>query len=228
LPGIGDYTAAAIAAIAFDKPAIVVDGNIERVGSRLFAISSPLPRSKPEIKQRVGSIWPNKRSGDFAQGLMDLGAAICTPRNPDCGACPMQKECKAFARGLQNDLPKKIRKPAKPTRHGAAFVLFNGRGEVLFDRRPDKGLLGGMLGLPGTSWTAEAPALDAVPEKRKWRRVGEVRHTFTHFHLRLDVHESSTSRRASKGEIWIKPEDAQLPTVMRKALEVVLKQEGID
>ena len=227
LPGIGDYTAAAIAAIAFDQSAVVMDGNIERVGARLFAISSPLPKAKPEIKEAVASIWPKKRSGDFAQGLMDLGAMVCTPRNSDCEACPLRRDCKALAQGLQNDLPKKAKKTVKPTRYGAAFVLVNGRGEVLFERRPEKGLLGGMLCLPGTPWTEEMPALDA-PEKQKWRRVGEARHTFTHFHLKLDVHEGTTRRKANDGEIWIKPSEARLPTVMRKALDVALKQEGTE
>jgi A/G-specific adenine glycosylase len=155
LPGVGDYTAAAIAAIAFDRRAVVMDGNIERVAARLFAIETPLPKAKPELKAAIGSVWPAKRSGDFAQALMDLGAGVCTPRAPKCLLCPLTEHCEARAKGIAERLPLKAGKAEKPVRRGIAYALVNERGEVLFERRPEKGLLGGMLGLPGTEWTVE-------------------------------------------------------------------------
>ena len=222
LPGVGAYTAAAIAAIAYDQRAIVIDGNIERVVSRFFAIEAPLPASKPEIRSKAEILWPQKRSGDFAQGLMDLGATICTPRNPDCEACPLQGDCLAFEKGLTADLPHKAKKKAKPTRYGAAFVLFNKEGDVLFERRPEKGLLGGMLGLPGTEWMDVKPVAKA-PKEESWRLVGAARHTFTHFNLLLDVHCAESARLPKEGERWIAPDEVKLPTVMKKALNVALK-----
>ena len=220
LPGIGDYTAAAIAAIAFDAPAVVVDGNIERVTARLFAIETPIPAAKPEIKARIGELWPQKRSGDFAQALMDLGASVCTPRSPDCDACPLSEWCAGLARGDQESFPKRAAKAAKPTRFGEAYALFNGKGEVLLQRRPEKGLLGGMLGLPGTEWSVKKPD-PAPPAKANWRAAGAVRHTFTHFHLELDVFAAPAPKafRAPESHHWIDAEEAKLPTVMKKALE---------
>ncbi len=220
LPGVGGYTAAAIAAIAFDRPAVVVDGNVERVVSRLFAIEAPLPASKPEVRERAGEIWPVDRPGDFAQGLMDLGAGVCRPRKPACAACPLSAGCAGRALGLAADLPRKAAKRPKPTRRGAAFILVNADGEVLFERREENGLLGGMLGVPGTAWSEEPPEApeNSAPERRRWRRVGEARHTFTHFHLRLDVFRAETRRAPREGERWLRPRDARLPTVMKKAL----------
>lgn len=230
LPGVGDYTAAAIAAIAFDRRAVVVDGNIERVVSRLFAIETPLPAAKPTIKTRADTIWPNKRSGDFAQSLMDLGAGVCRPKAPMCLLCPLSDHCSAHQTGRAAEFPKKAPKKAKPTRKGAAFVMLNGKGEMLFERRPEKGLLGGMLGLPGTQW-AEALSEDifaAAPAKPKWERVGDIAHTFTHFHLVLDVYAARAPKgfRRSNNQQWIAPEAAQLPTVMKKAVELALKSKG--
>ncbi|MEZ5897685.1 MAG: A/G-specific adenine glycosylase [Parvularculaceae bacterium] len=223
LPGVGPYTAAAIAAIAFDAPGVVMDGNIERVSARLFAIDTPLPKAKPELRDAIASVWPGKRSGDFAQALMDLGARVCRPRNPDCGACPLSPYCAAFAGGVQNDLPNKQKKAAKPTRRGVAYALVNHRGEMLFERRPEKGLLGGMLGLPGSDWREGEPA-PAPPAHAKWTRAGAARHTFTHFHLELEIMRAPAPKgfRANNNQSWIAPEKARLPTVMKKAVEKAL------
>lgn len=224
LPGIGDYTAAAIAAIAFDKRAVVVDGNVERVVARLFAIETPLPAAKPEIKKRASEIWPAKRSGDFAQALMDLGAEICRPKNPSCSLCPISSACKAYARGAPEDFPKKAPKKAKPNRIGAVFALTNAKGEMLFERRPEKGLLGGMLGVPGTGWAKDLPGdvFTSAPAKVKWKRIGEITHTFTHFHLTLDVYAGAAPKgfRRNANQQWIAPADAKLPTVMKKAVSL--------
>lgn len=227
LPGIGDYTAAAIAAIAFDKPAVVVDGNIERVVSRLFAIATPLPKAKPEIKARAAAIWPQRRSGDFAQALMDLGAGVCRPKAPACMLCPLSEHCEAHSHGREEAFPIKPPKKQKPTRQGAAFALFNGRGELLLERRPEKGLLGGMLGLPGTAWAESLPnkIVNAAPAKTKWKRIGEIEHTFTHFHLVLEVHTGVAPRgfRRGRDQLWVRPNEAQLPTVMKKAVGLASK-----
>ncbi len=261
LPGIGPYTAAAIASIAFDKRAVVIDGNIERVAARLFAIETPLQRAKPELKEAIGAVWPKKRSGDFAQALMDLGAGVCAPRNPKCLLCPLSPHCAARANGIAEELPRKTKKPAKPTRRGIAYALFNLKGEILFERRPEKGLLGGMLGLPGTAWLSPPPlAGEAAPkateggnhkssfepmerapsvtlrvtappqagEQAPWRLAGTVRHTFTHFHLELDV-MTAKAPRALKPQVdqhWIAPDKARLPTVMKKAVEKAIANRG--
>ncbi len=171
LPGIGEYTAAAIAAIAFDRRAVVMDGNIERVAARLFAIATPLPKAKPELKAAIGAVWPQKRSGDFAQALMDLGAGVCSPRAPQCPLCPLAEHCSARAKGVAATLPAKSRKIEKPTRFGVVYALFNEKGEVLFERRPEKGLLGGMLGLPGTAWMERSNPRPLAGEGGAKRRV---------------------------------------------------------
>jgi A/G-specific adenine glycosylase len=156
LPGIGPYTAAAIAAIAFGQPATVVDGNVERVMARLFAVEAPLPGAKAELRRLAAGLTPRKRPGDFAQAMMDLGAAVCTPRTPLCAECPLARSCAAHARGIATALPARSPKPERPVRFGAAFVAIREDGAVLLRRRPPKGLLGGMLEVPGTDW-AEAP-----------------------------------------------------------------------
>jgi A/G-specific adenine glycosylase len=223
LPGVGPYTAAAIAAIAFDKRAVVMDGNIERVSARLVAIATPLPKARPEMKEAIAAVWPKTRSGDFAQGLMDLGAMVCKPRNPDCAACPIARHCAAFAKSIQAELPNKAKKAAKPTRKGVAYALVNARGQMLFERRPDTGLLGGMLGLPGSEWIDGEPVA-APPAQTAWNRAGVARHTFTHFHLELDVMTAPAPKgfRANNNQSWIAPGDARLPTVMKKAVEKAL------
>lgn len=222
LPGVGGYTAAAVAAIAFDRRAIVVDGNIERVGARLFLIETAPPKLKLDIKNAFDEIWPTKRAGDYAQALMDLGASICTPKNPRCTECPLRKKCKSFAGSRQYDLPARKKKTAKQTRYGVVYILENTEGEVLFERRPSKGLLGGMLGLPGPEWTQGFDSIEGARDHGTWRSLGEARHTFTHFHLILDVRKKTTRRRAKKDEIWLHPDEARLPTVMQKALDLNL------
>lgn len=231
LPGVGPYTAAAIAAIAFDRRAVVVDGNVERVVARLFAIETPLPAAKPEIKEAAAAIWPAARSGDFAQALMDLGAGPCSPRTPECAVCPIRRFCAAADRGEAGAYPKRARKKEKPVRRGAAFVIFNARREVMVERRPEKGLLGGMFGLPGTPWTAAAPeAFAFAPAAAEWERAGAITHVFTHFHLQLDVYKGRAPKgfRLRAGEQWIAPAAARLPTVMNKVLDCALQTEGID
>jgi A/G-specific adenine glycosylase len=227
LPGIGDYTAAAVAAIAFNRRAVVVDGNIERVVARLFSIETPLPAGKVEVKKKAAALWPEKRSGDFAQGLMDIGATVCRPKAPACLLCPVQAFCSARKAGRADDYPKKAPKKPKPGRRGAAFALVNRKGEILFERRPERGLLGGMLGLPGTPWTEDYPEDISrhAPATTTWRTAGEAHHVFTHFHLVLDVYVSDAPKgfRRKPRQQWIAPADAKLPTVMKKALAVVLK-----
>lgn len=230
LPGIGDYTAAAIAAIAFDRRAIVVDGNIERVVSRLYEIKTPLPSAKKKIKARLEEIWPRTHSGDFAQALMDLGASVCRPKAPICLLCPVSANCAAHKAGTQEQHPVKAAKKPKPNRIGAVFALTNAKGEMLFERRPEKGLLGGMLGLPGTEWKEKLNG-DAVafsPAKAKWNKTGEATHTFTHFHLKLDVYTGPAPKgfRKTAGQQWIKPNEARVPTVMKKAVDLATAKTG--
>ena len=231
LPGIGDYTAAAIAAIAFDEPAAVVDGNIERVIARLFAIETPLPAAKKEIRAIQQRLTPAKRAGDYAQAMMDLGAAICTPKRPACSLCPLNGDCVAHARGEEERYPVRMAKTERPTRHGDAYVVVRGDGAVLLRRRPDKGLLGGMAEVPGSEWTSRrkdfAPAADA-PIQAAWRRMpGSVIHVFTHFRLELNVYcaESGRTDIAPPGCWWAPAETLAgeaLPSVMKKVIEAAL------
>ncbi len=230
LPGIGAYTAAAIAAIAFDRHAVVVDGNIERVVARLFAIDAPLPAAKTEMRLRAAEIWPARRSGDFAQGLMDLGASICRPRSPICDACPISSACEALAIGQAEGFPKKAAKKPKPKRKGAVFVLLNAKGEMLFERRPEKGLLGGMMGLPGTEWKKSLPGeifVDA-PVNADWKNIGKITHIFTHFHLTLTVYLARAPKgyRRPPDHQWIAPSKASLPTLMKKAVDLAVNSTG--
>ncbi|EKE44917.1 A/G-specific adenine glycosylase [Oceaniovalibus guishaninsula JLT2003] len=217
LPGVGDYTAAAIAAIAFDRPETVVDGNVERVMARFHAVSTPLPKAKAELTALAAGLTSGVRPGDYAQAVMDLGATICTPRNPACGLCPWRDPCRARALGIAAELPRKAAKAAKPTRLGTVWIARRADGAWLTERRPDKGLLGGMLGWPGTGWAEIAPD-DTPPLQAKWQAAGEVRHTFTHFHLRLKVMAAEVDREVESGVGGfgrLNPGD--LPTVMRKA-----------
>lgn len=224
LPGVGAYTAAAIAAIAFDAPAVVVDGNVERVVARLFAVETPLPGGKAEIRARAGELAPKERPGDFAQAMMDLGAGVCTPRRPKCLICPLAGFCEALKRGEAEAYPAKRPKAEKPTRKGAVFALFNSKGEVLLQRRDENGLLGGMLGLPGTPWAKhlDTDVFVAAPARADWSDAGAVRHTFTHFHLDLDVYAGEAGRKKCAAGEWLDPGAARLPTVMKKALERAL------
>lgn len=228
LPGIGDYTAAAVSAIAFNKPAAVVDGNVERVITRLYAMGEALPKIKPQIKDHVAAIVPDDRPGDFAQATMDLGATICTPTNPKCLICPWAQGCKALALGRQSDFPVKPAKKPKPKRYGAVYWL-ECAGEVYLIRRPDKGLLGGMLALPSTDWIERGDVAEEAPVVGTWLTLGEtVRHVFTHFELYLEVKVLAVSVQPdlSHGE-WRSADSAflkALPTVMKKAAKLAIKR----
>ena len=218
LPGIGPYTSAAIAAIAYDAPEVVVDGNVERVMARLFDDHTPLPEAKPLLTDFAARLTPRVRPGDYAQAVMDLGATICTPRNPACGICPLRTLCAARAQGTAESLPRKSAKPAKPIRFGIAYLARRADGAWQMERRPPQGLLGGMLGWPGSDWREVAPE-DAPPLAAEWCAVpGEVRHTFTHFHLRLALRVAHLPLDAPGLFIAAHEFDPRaLPTVMRKA-----------
>lgn len=223
LPGIGPYTSAAIAAIAFDQPETVVDGNVERVMSRLFAVETPLPTAKPELVELATGLTPDARPGDYAQAVMDLGATICTPKSPACGICPWRPSCKANSLGIAATLPRKLPKEKKPIRHGFIYLARRDDGAWLLETRPEKGLLGGMLGWPGSDWSA-APD-PAPPVAVDWHDLGtEVRHTFTHFHLILKVYATVVPDQTTADHgTWVPHEKfspAALPTVMRKAFDV--------
>jgi A/G-specific adenine glycosylase len=188
LPGLGPYTAAAVAAIAFDEATNVVDGNVERVMARLFAVEEALPDAKPELKRLAAELVRGQRPGDWAQALMDLGATVCRPKQPLCDRCPVAAQCAGVATGAPETYPRRTAKAERPHRHGVAYVLTRG-DEVALVRRPPTGLLGGMLALPTSAWRAarwsDAEALAAAPAKAPWRGVGEVDHGFTHFTLTL-------------------------------------------
>ncbi len=223
LPGIGPYTASAIAAIAFDRPATVVDGNVERVMARLHLVETPLPAAKPELTALAEALTPEERPGDYAQAVMDLGATICTPRSPACGICPWSGPCKARVAGRQVDLPAKMPRKPKPVRFGIVYLARRADGAWLVETRPDKGLLGGTMGWPGTEWAETAPE-EAPPVEADWRDPGgEVRHTFTHFHLRLALRVAEVPMDATpeRGRFEARVRHTDLPTVMRKAMDLV-------
>ncbi len=236
LPGIGPYTAAAIAAIAFDQPATPVDGNVERVVARLFAVATPLPKAKPELRKLAEGLTPAERPGDFAQAMMDLGATVCLARRPRCLACPIASDCTARAAGSAEDLPRRTAKARRPTRHGIAFWLVDEAGSALLRRRPEQGLLGGMMELPSTPWReAPWPAEEArakAPIGAEWTALpGLVRHTFTHFHLELTVwagRATGAEPLAGKAEErWVPLDglaDEALPSVMRKLVRHALER----
>lgn len=227
LPGIGRYTAAAIAAIAHDRPATVVDGNVERVIARLRAVETPLPAAKPVLYALAAELTPRARPGDYAQALMDLGAGVCTPRKPGCHACPWQGACEGYAKGTAESLPRRAPKRPRPLRHGVAFWLMRKDGAVLLRRRPEKGLLGGMIELPSTPWRAEpwelAEASAHAPEPLPWQALPEpVRHGFTHFEIELLVAVAESADSGCAGEnndIWCPParfSEHALPSLTRK------------
>jgi A/G-specific adenine glycosylase len=222
LPGVGPYTAAAVAAIAFQRPATVLDGNVERVMARLHAVEAPLPGAKETLRALAARLTPTERPGDYAQAVMDLGATICTPRNPVCGLCPWSEPCEARRLGIAADLPRKTAKALKPIRHGVAYLAIRSDGAVLVETRPPRGLLGGMLGLPGTDW-AEAAPQPRPPLPATWRPAGEVRHTFTHFHLVLQVETARVAAATAPDADWRDPAGLSLPTVMAKALKLGLR-----
>jgi A/G-specific adenine glycosylase len=229
LPGIGPYTAAAISAIAFDIRTMPVDGNIERVTSRLFAVEEPLPQAKPLIQQLASTLLGPSRAGDSAQALMDLGSSICTPKKPACVLCPLNDDCLARVRGDQEIFPRKAPKKSGTLRRGAAFIVTRG-DELLVRTRAEKGLLGGMTEVPGSDWLAghddkaalqQAPVLERIA---KWhRKAGVVTHVFTHFPLELVIYTASVAARtrAPEGMRWVSIAtlaDEALPNVMRKAI----------
>jgi A/G-specific adenine glycosylase len=230
LPGIGDYTAAAIAAIAFDHPTAALDGNGERVMARLYAVSEPLPTAKPRLRALAGGLVAEQRAGDFAQALMDLGATICTPRRPRCVLCPWRACCAAAAGGMADALPTPSEKPERPSRYGVAFWLTRPDGTVLLRRRPEKGLLGGMTEVPSTLWRADPwtieEAVRSAPAAAEWTMLpGVVRHGFTHFVLELAI---MTGRGNADG-IWSRVDrlgEHALPTLMKKVARHALTAAG--
>jgi len=218
LPGLGPYTAAAVGAIAFDLPTNVVDGNVERVMSRLFAVEQPLPDGKPELKRLAATLVRDDRPGDWAQALMDLGATVCRPKAPMCDRCPITAHCAGLATGAPETYPRKTKKAALPHRHGVAYVLTRG-DQVALVRRPPKGLLGGMLALPTSDWRAaawsDAEARASAPADADWRHVGEVEHGFTHFTLTLRLLRAEGD---ADDVIWSPRRDLDaLPSVFLKA-----------
>ncbi|HUO93715.1 MAG TPA: A/G-specific adenine glycosylase [Rhizomicrobium sp.] len=254
LPGIGAYTSGAIAAIAFDEREAAVDANAERVLSRLYAVEEPLPEAKPELRRLGQTLVPASRAGDFAQALMDLGATICTPKRPSCGNCPWTEDCEGRKKGIAETLPRKGAGRVRPLKRGAAFIVRDAKDRVLLVKRPEKGLLGGMLEPPLGPWSeafpSHAEAMLQAPFRGAWtKRAGVVRHGFTHFELEIEVYVSERGRPArikssSKGADetsalrhgafadeanWIhidKLKDSAIPTVMRKILEHGLDEGG--
>jgi A/G-specific adenine glycosylase len=240
LPGIGPYTAAAIAAIAFNEAVTPVDGNVERVTARLFAVRQPLPPAKGELRRLAATLTPAARPGDFAQAMMDLGATVCTPKSPSCLVCPLQPDCAANAKGIEASLPARLARPERPVRFGHAFLALREDGHVLLRRRADEGLLGGMMEIPSTPWAEGSSSLigaaRVAPVRGDWWRVpGEVIHTFTHFRLELAVHRALLPVDAEL-TFWAEPERCQwvhrrdlgraaLPSVMRKVIAHALKEQ---
>ncbi|MFT8657293.1 MAG: A/G-specific adenine glycosylase [Acetobacter papayae] len=232
LPGIGVYTAAAIAAIAFGVPVVPVDGNVERITARLFDEHTPLPGARKVLARLAEGLnagaQAQARPSDFAQALFDLGAGLCTPRTPACALCPWQQSCAGHAAGTAANLPRKMPKVARPVRYGVHFFVVDAAGQVLLRRRPDTGLLASMTEIPGTAWQAtpwpEAEALATAPARAKWHGAGTVRHVFTHFSLEITVLAARVVRFAntevSQGFLlpMARLEGAALPSVMRKCV----------
>jgi len=230
LPGIGGYTAAAIAAIAFDRHAVAIDGNIERVIARLFAIEAELPAAKAEIRAHAERLVPQRRPGDFTQAMMDLGATICLPRKPKCMLCPLCEDCAARRHGNPEALPARAPKAVRPKRHGVVFWTQRPDGAVLLRRRPENGLLGGLFEVPSTDWRA-APwdigeAEGEAPLPAAWRPLdGIVRHGFTHFELELSLLAGTVGAAGAWQGTWCPVEhlsDYALPTLMKKVVRHAL------
>ncbi|MSO74330.1 MAG: A/G-specific adenine glycosylase [Alphaproteobacteria bacterium] len=230
LPGVGEYTVAAIRAIAFGRPANVVDGNVERVMARLFAVETPLPKAKTELKRLAAALVPEARPGDYAQALMDLGALICTPRSPGCLGCPLAEICAARKAGLAEELPRRALAKEKPRCYGTVFWLERGDGAVLLRRRPEDGLLGGMIDVPSTPWGSDPPdalaALCHAPVKAGWRPLpGTIAHGFTHFDLELTVMTARLAAGGAPAGLWSRPAEFHrhaFPTLTRKVIRHVL------
>jgi A/G-specific adenine glycosylase len=237
LPGVGAYTAAAIAAIAFDRKATAVDANIERVAARYFAMGDPLPGAKAKLKALAATLVPDARPGDHTQAMMDLGATVCTPRRPKCVLCPLTADCRARIEGIAERLPAKAAKAERPLRRGTAFWTVNPAGAILLRRRPESGLLGGMMEVPSSNWRPDpapgddprssADLLTGAPVAADWRALpGLVRHGFTHFELELSVLAGwAGADWAGADGIWVSPDrlsDHAIPTVMRKVVRHAL------
>ena len=230
LPGIGPYSAAAIAAIAFESPATILDGNVERVIARLRQVETSLPAAKKELRRLATEITPAKLPGDYAQAIMDLGATICTPRKPACPRCPWQSVCRASAAGIQELLPRKTPKPERLLRHGMAFWAVRGDGRILLRRRPEKGLLGGLMEVPTSAW-CDTPwnpraARREAPVEARWRALpGVIAHGFTHFRLEIKVYAGKADGRAAVEGIWCAPDrftDQALSTLSKKVIRHAL------
>jgi A/G-specific adenine glycosylase len=235
LPGVGAYTAGAIAAIAFDEREAAMDANAERVIARFFAIREPMPAAKAAVRRAGQSLVPKARPGDFAQALMDLGASVCTPRQPVCGSCPWEPACRGRHLGIAADLPTREAERKRPLKRGAAFVARDSTGAVLLVRRPTNGLLGAMMQPPLGPWTDRFPCADEAfrqaPFSASWtKRPGVVTHGFTHFELEIEAYYAELSRRHAltlgAEHLWVKPgqmDEVALPTVMRKIIVHALK-----
>lgn len=221
LPGIGPYTAGAIAAIAYDEPVAAVDGNVERVLARFLALDAPLPEIKNQLKVEAASRVPLTRAGDFAQAMMDLGATICAPKKANCSECPLNSACEAAKLEVPEQYPRKAPKKAKPERHGRAYITHDGEA-FLVERRPEKGLLAGMLGLPTTEWEKLSPGNVPEPaEEVNAKYIGRVEHVFTHFRLWLDVYEKKINALPDGLKQSLREAgQAGLPSVFAKAVSL--------
>ena len=231
LPGVGAYTAAAVAAIAFGRPAVVVDGNVERVMARLHAVEAPLPGARPVLREHAAALTPTTRPGDYAQAVMDLGAMVCTPRRQACGICPWMARCAGRRAGIAETLPRRAPKAPRPERRGTLWIARRADGAWLLERRPARGMLGGTLGWPGTAWEAgggppaggDLGAGSDPPTAADWRAAGAVAHGFTHFTVTLDVLAAEVARDAVPDRgAFVPPESfdpGALPTLMRRAHE---------
>jgi A/G-specific adenine glycosylase len=231
LPGVGAYTAAAIAAIAFGRQTTPVDGNIARILARLRALEKPIARARAELATAAGALAPSRRAGDFAQALMDVGAMLCRPRNPACGLCPLAEDCAAFQAGVPEAYPRRAGAKARPQRQGAVFFARRSDGAFLARRRPPRGLLASTIELPGTPWTSGKPddgLAGAAPVDACWRRLpGDVEQVFTHFALKLIVYATEFEGRAPADCFWVKPDAigaAGFSSMMRKAVMHALTQ----
>ncbi len=237
LPGVGAYTAAAVAAIAFQQPAVVLDGNIERIVSRVFRFQGELPKGREALRELAGRLSPKDRPGDYAQALMDIGATVCTPKKPECGDCPVSIHCAANMEGDAASYPRKAPKKVKPTRKAVVLWVENQKGDILMRRREESGLLGGMMEFPSTHWDDQTVAdsevtdllaqLGMMPDIARVSGHSVVKHTFTHFHLELSplVIRLAGAKRATSNEIqWVSTSDfgdIALPTLMKKVADAV-------
>lgn len=220
LPGIGDYTASTIAAICFDEATSIVDGNVERAIARLHCVDAPMPKAKPTLKALAATLADPDRPGDYGQALMDLGATICTPRNPSCQICPWAEWCEAKARSVQTDYPKKVRKAPKPIRQGHAYVMIRGNA-VWLRRRAEAGLLGGMMEVPTSDWAEVLPEKSA-PIASDWIEMPSIRHIFTHFELKLSVHKANIESDPDGEGRWVDRDDlprVAVPSLFKKVLD---------